>query len=157
MTDSKLKVNDKRMFTADGELREEFKHLEDAPPPDPAAAAPDRPDPEPQAEAEAPPAAEPAAPAPSGEPPQPGRSSEAANFLDLVGLLAQHTAVYLGETALPDGQSMLDLRAAQMHIDLLDALREKTTGNLTAEEGALLGDVLYRLRLAYVEKSRQEA
>ncbi|MCZ6506592.1 MAG: DUF1844 domain-containing protein [Acidobacteria bacterium] len=161
MTDSEFKVNDKRMFTADGRLREEFKHLEDTPAPDAEAPAPDA-----EAPAPAPAPSEPAresgprpespAAASAAERPPPG-SPGGAGFLDLVGLLAQHTAVYLGDAALPDGRPMLDLGAAQMHIDLLDALRDKTAGNLTAEEGAFLEDVLYRLRLAYVEKCRSEA
>lgn len=157
MTDPEFKVNDKRMFTADGALREEFKHLEDAPAPNAEATTPASPAPEPPApEPESGPAPEPPMAASAAERPPTGTSG-GAGFLDLVGLLAQHTAVYLGDAALPDGRPMLDLGAAQMHIDLLAALRDKTAGNLTAEEGAFLEDVLYRLRLAYVEKSRQEA
>jgi len=140
MRDSEFKVNDKRMFTADGELREGFEHLEDAPGTD----------------AEVPTSSAPEASASASERPSSG-SSGGAGFLDLVGLLAQHAAVYLGDTASPDGQGVVDLVAAQMHIDLLDALRQKTTGNLTVEESAGLEDVLYRLRLAYLEKRRQEA
>lgn len=142
MTDSDFKVNDRRMFTADGELREGFEHLEDASrtvADVPASSAPEA-----------------SAAAIASESPSSG-SPEGASFLDLVGLLAQNAAVWLGDTASPDGQPVLNLGAAQMHIDLLDTLRHKTTGNLTAQEGAVIEDVLYRLRLAYVEKRRQEA
>ena len=41
---------------------------------------------------------------------------------------------------------------ARLHIDLLDVLRQKSAGNLTAQEAAVLEDVLYRLRLRYVQK-----
>ncbi len=41
---------------------------------------------------------------------------------------------------------------ARLHIDLLDVLRQKTAGNLTAQERAFLEDLLYRLRVRYVQK-----
>ena len=41
---------------------------------------------------------------------------------------------------------------ARLHIDLLDVLRQKTAGNLTAQESAFLEDLLYRLRVRYVQK-----
>jgi len=161
MTDSDLKVTDKRMFTADGELREEFKHLADPAKQSPAAEAP-------PAEA-APAKREEASPPAAGvadreraaaEPPpaeSPVESTEEVGFLNLVGLLADHAAVYLGDTTLADGQTMLDLKAAHAHIDLLDVLRRRTAGNLTEQESGFLADVLYRLRLVYVEKRRQGA
>lgn len=156
MTDAEMKVTDKRMFTADGQLREEFKHLEDAAqePADRAeeAAAPSAPEREPPPPRPESPVAE-AGPKPDRQPPAtpPG----APTILDLIGLLAEHTALYLGEVSLPDGQSMRDLRAAKLHLDLLDALRSKTEGNLTREESSVLEDILYRLRMLYVEKKRQ--
>lgn len=152
MTDSELKVNDKRMFTPEGELREEYRHLEDA------ATGPreEKPRPEP------PPAATPPEPprreaGPEPAPPRGAGAQSGVTIVDLVGLLAEHAAVYLGERALPDGESMTDLRTAQLHIDLLDVLREKTKGNLTPREQAMIEDVLYQLRVAYVEKRRKGA
>lgn len=144
MADSELKVNDKRMFNADGGLREEFRHLENA---------------SGEPREQAPPVA---APPNSEPPPAPPESPSSASqrgvaLADLVGLLAEHAAVYLGERALPDGESLTDLRAAQLHIDLLDVLREKTAGNLSQQETAMLEDVLYQLRLAYVERRRRGA
>jgi Domain of unknown function (DUF1844) len=147
MSDSELKVNDKRMFTPEGELREEFRHLENAPP-TPREEAP-RPAPEPPPR---PPKSEPEGGA--AKPPS-AAQQRGVSLADLVGLLAEHAAVYLGERALPDGESMTDLRAAQLHIDLLDVLREKTAGNLTPQEEAMVEDVLYQLRVAYVEKRRR--
>ena len=40
-------------------------------------------------------------------------------------------------------------------IDILALLEEKTRGNLTAEERQLLEQILYELRLRYVEASKQ--
>jgi hypothetical protein len=42
-------------------------------------------------------------------------------------------------------------------IDMLDALREKTIGNLAAEEDTLLLDVLGNLKLAFMEMAKAAA
>ncbi|HEX6203126.1 MAG TPA: DUF1844 domain-containing protein, partial [Thermoanaerobaculia bacterium] len=73
-------------------------------------------------------------------------------FYDLVAVLAEPVPLYLGDAPLPDGQSAENMEAAHFHIDLLDVLRQKTAGNLTAQESAVLEDVLYRLRMRYVQK-----
>lgn len=172
MGEKDLKVTDKRMFTADGELREEYRHLEDdaaepvagdrapsaAPPPEPVAA-------EPEPEADAGPAARSVADeardafaqAPAGDSPRleiPGTPEGlgAPGFLDLVTLLAEPIALYLGDVTLPDGESAENLEMARLYIDLLEVLRRKTAGNLDIEESRLLDDLLYRCRLRYVQK-----
>lgn len=144
-----MKVTDKRMFTADGELREEYRSLVDAAP----IAAPAPPDPVAPSPATSP------APAPvmygdesarlelPGTPPGLGRPS----FLDLVSLLAEPIALYLGDLPLPDGSSAENLEMARPHIDLLDVLREKTAGNLSVQESAFLEDMLYQSRVRYVQ------
>lgn len=165
MSDKELKVTDKRMFTAEGELREEFRFLRDAavtpPSPPPPAAAPEAP--------VAPPAAaQPVIPQPvvgaggaSGEADEVGPRLElpgtppgfgAPTFFDLVALLAEPVSIYLGDMPLPDGRTAEDLEMARLHIDLLDVLRQKTVGNVSAQESAFLDDLLYRLRLRYVRK-----
>ena len=53
---------------------------------------------------------------------------------------------------LPDGRTAEDLEMARLHIDLLDLLRQRTAGNVTAQEAGFLDDLLYRLRLRYVRK-----
>ncbi len=67
-------------------------------------------------------------------------------------MLAEPVSLYLGDIPLPDGQSAENLEMARLHIDLLDVLRQKTAGNVSAQESAVLEDVLYRLRLRYVQK-----
>jgi hypothetical protein len=74
------------------------------------------------------------------------------SFYDLAALLAEPVALYLGDMELPDGQSAENLEMARLYIDLLDVLRQKTAGNLTAQEAAFLEDLLYRLRVRYVQK-----
>jgi hypothetical protein len=75
-------------------------------------------------------------------------------FFDLVAMLAEAVPIYLGDARLPDGQSAENLEMARFHIDMMDVLRQKTAGNLTAQESAFLEDLLYRLRVRYVQKSR---
>ena len=173
-----IKVTDKRMFDADGELREEYRFLEDEtrrqkapePPAEPPAGregpagpspldprAPDpRSGPAPGASATAPDpgAGRPAVEIPSPTP-GPGAGPQAGggpSFFDLLAVLAEPVAFYLGDQPLPDGETREDLQAARVYIDLLDVLRQKTAGNLSAQEANVLEDLLYRLRLRYVEK-----
>ncbi|HEX4965861.1 MAG TPA: DUF1844 domain-containing protein [Thermoanaerobaculia bacterium] len=157
-----IKVTDKRMFTSDGKLREEYRFLDEkstaAPAAEPPAApAPAPPPASPQA---APEARRPEPPRPAGPGPQvempPAMPPELGgpSFFDLVAMLAEAVPIYLGDARLPDGQSAENLEMARFHIDLMDVLRQKTLGNVTAEESAFLEDLLYRLRVRYVQKSR---
>ena len=179
MTDDELKVTDKRMFTPDGELKDEFQHLEKDSAEEPVAreavdieepsAEPEEPSAEPEepstdqeAQAADQETAPPEAEAPSASQPEPSRGRVEIpleetgrgelGFFDLVGLVAQPVAIYLGDAKLPDGESAENLDMARLHIDLLEVLTEKTVGNLTAQEQTLLEDLLYQLRLRYVQK-----
>jgi hypothetical protein len=49
------------------------------------------------------------------------------------------------------GQPRVDLIGARQTIDTLSLLSEKTKGNLTSVEENFLQNVLYELRMAYVE------
>ena len=69
-------------------------------------------------------------------------------------MLAEPVPIYLGDMDLPDGQSAENLEMAGLHIDLLEVLRQKTAGNLSAEEKDFLEDLLYRVRVRYVQKTR---
>ena len=54
----------------------------------------------------------------------------------------------------PETQTIaVDLVQARQSIDVLALLREKTKGNLSAEEEQLFSSVLSDLRLRFVEKS----
>ncbi len=156
-----MKVTDKRMFTAEGELREEFRALSN---PQPTEAPPQE---TPQAQApiaQAAPSAPPLRDARDARDAHDGRDDAAylelpgtppglgrPSFFDLVSLLAEPIALYLGDLTLPDGSSAENLEMARLHIDLLDVLREKTVGNVTAQESAVLEDLLYRSRVRYVQ------
>ena len=78
--------------------------------------------------------------------------SEPLTFTLFVLSLASSAAIHFGD--LPDpsgatGEPNLD-GAAQM-IEILALLEQKTRGNLTAEEREILNQVLYELRLRFVE------
>ena len=79
--------------------------------------------------------------------------SSAISFPAFVLSLAHTAAVHFGD--IPDpvtGQAApLNLQAAQQMIDILSLLEQKTRGNLTAEERQLLEQILYELRMRYLE------
>ena len=149
-----IRVVDRRMFTADGELRPEYRAAtesdvaaaEPVPPPPSAAVAP-----EPQAHPFQPPPPSAAGPEPSEERPEAPRGA----FSLIVQLLAMPAYAALGMVPDPaSGRQRVDRAAAREMIDLLAVLEQKTRGNLSFEESNFLSRVLYDLRLAFVEVSR---
>lgn len=69
--------------------------------------------------------------------------------------LASSAFVHLGDAPHPEtGEAgKPDLALAKQTIDILDMLREKTKGNLTAEEEKFLENLLTDLRLRFVARS----
>jgi len=77
------------------------------------------------------------------------------SFSTFVMGLTTQALMHLGEIPDPVHQNVHhDLPAAKQMIDLLGILREKTKGNLDAAEEQLLGEMLYDLRMRYVEVAR---
>jgi hypothetical protein len=78
------------------------------------------------------------------------------SFAAFVLSLAHTAAVHFGDVPDPTtGQAAAaNLPAAKQMIDILSLLEEKTRGNLTAEERQLLDQLLYELRLRFVEAGR---
>jgi hypothetical protein len=77
------------------------------------------------------------------------------SFTTFVISLASSAAIHFGDLPDPNTGETADVNlegAAQM-IDILALLEEKTRGNLTAEERQVLEQVLYELRLRFVEAS----
>jgi len=71
---------------------------------------------------------------------------------DLVKMMATQALMYLG--AIPDpqtGKAILAPEYAKLHIDMLGVIEEKTRGNLTEDEKAMLSGTLNELRLQFVE------
>ena len=87
--------------------------------------------------------------------PEPEESS--VSFIGFIVSLAHTAAVHFGDVPDPvSGQTIeANLPAAQQMIDILSLLEEKTRGNLTAEERNLLEQILYELRLRFVEAGKQ--
>jgi Domain of unknown function (DUF1844) len=73
-------------------------------------------------------------------------------FENLIRMLGSNAAMVLGSYTDPrTGQPMIDPEAARELIDMLDALHEKTKGNLAPEEDSLLLDLLGKLKMAFLE------
>jgi hypothetical protein len=79
-------------------------------------------------------------------------------FENLVRMLGSNAAMVLGAYTDPrTGQPMIDPEAARELIDMLDALHEKTKGNLAPEEDTLLLDLAGKLKITYLEISQAVA
>jgi hypothetical protein len=78
-----------------------------------------------------------------------------ADFSGLVSMLATQAFFALGLIRLKgEPESPPDLEAAKFNIEMLIMLQEKTKGNLSEEEAALLDQTLHQLRLAFVQLSK---
>jgi len=81
-----------------------------------------------------------------------------SGFDTLVSYLGTTAMFQLGLMAGPGGERIpADLANARQTISMLEVLDQKTQGNLTEDEGRLLDDVLYELRMAYVEVDKRTA
>ena len=75
-------------------------------------------------------------------------------FSSIVILLYFPALVQLGLVEEPGtGERRENLDLAKRNIDLLDLLRDRTKGNLEAEEQKFLDGVLDQLKLAYLKKA----
>ena len=133
-----FRVIDRRPFTTDGQLREEFVAEQQR---------------EAQQEAKKE-AAAPVAEMPAAAPPVPPAETpkRSAPFENLIRMLGSNGAMVLGGYADPrTGQPVIDPDAARELIDMLDAIHEKTKGNLAPEEDSMLLDLIGKLKMAYLE------
>ncbi len=80
-------------------------------------------------------------------------------FTAFVVSLATTAAIHLGDLVDPSSSEPQppNLEGAQQMIDILTLLEEKTRGNLTAEERQVLEQILYELRLRFVEAKAEHA
>ncbi len=83
-----------------------------------------------------------------------GRLSE-PTFQVLVSTFATQAAIGLGQVANPaTNKTEVDLVQSKFAIDMLQLIEEKSAGNRTKEEDEFLSDVLYQLRMVYIDKSK---
>ena len=77
-------------------------------------------------------------------------------FETLISTLAAQTMMALGVIA-PEGQEQVyvDLAYSRHLVDTLMMLKDKTQGNLTEEEGAMLEQAISELQQVYVARAQQ--
>jgi hypothetical protein len=136
---SGFKVVDRRSFTSEG------------------ARVPDRPEKEENVREPEPPIAPKAQAAPPAEPEPHAEEEEASErFAMLVSYLSTTAMFQLGLLPGPGGDYIpADLANCSRTIDLLEVLQEKTRDNLTSQESKLLDDVLYELRMTFLEVQKR--
>jgi hypothetical protein len=77
------------------------------------------------------------------------------DFATFVLSLSHSALMHLGEAPDPETNKVeANLALAKQNIDLLGLLEEKTKGNLTGDEERLLAQVLFDLRMRYVERTK---
>jgi hypothetical protein len=140
-----FKVQDRRRFSPEGEAKEGVDAPAQSEPSDlkskPTASA---------GETRSQASAEPSASHKSSEPPP------ELTFAAFLWSLSEQALAALGEIADPmSGKVTHDLTLAQQMIDIIIMLRDKTRGNLDANEQALLKEILSSLQMKYVELARQ--
>lgn len=145
-----LKVTDKRIFTPEGEIREEFR--EEIKP-----AAPQEAKPEPAKPAEPP------AEKPKSEPPREERRRTMADkaqnpgtaFTDFIEPLIAQAYMFLGMLRDPrQAKPVVDAAGARQMIEIITMLKDKTAGNLTPDEEDFLSTHLGELKLAFVQRTK---
>jgi hypothetical protein len=71
--------------------------------------------------------------------------------------LSMQALIALGEIPNPvDNKKEQNLDHSRYMIDTLDMIKKKTANNLTKEEANILEDILYSLRMKYLELSKKE-
>lgn len=74
-----------------------------------------------------------------------------ASFEVLISMLFTQALSALGQMPSPSGEpTNIDKSMAKHTIDTLEMLQEKTKGNLSQEEGKMVGEALHALRMTYV-------
>jgi hypothetical protein len=95
---------------------------------------------------------------PKVQEPKAQQSSEQQNdigFANLVISLGTSAMVHMGIIENPHTkQKEKNLEMAKQEIELIEMLNKKTTGNLTEAEKKVIDQVLYELRLRFVEASK---
>ncbi len=87
-----------------------------------------------------------------GEPQEPVSEAEATAFANFLLGLRLQALIALGQVPHPATQQLeYQPEQAQYLIDVLTLLQRKTVGNLTPEEQTLFDELLYELRMKFVQ------
>ena len=118
-------VSDRRHFTAEGRPRDDGPGAADTPPPQPA---------------------------PDSVPPGGEAPADFSHFV--LGLAAEAGRLLAGE-GVPEGTPPQEtLAGARQIVAILEMLKDKTEGRRTTAEDAIVAQLLFELRMAYVERAR---
>lgn len=80
------------------------------------------------------------------------------DFATFVLSLSHSALMHLGEAPDPETDKVeQNLPLAKQNIDILGLLEDKTKGNLTGDEERLLAQVLFDLRMRFVERAKGSA
>lgn len=133
-TEKPFTVSDRRQFTPDGRPRAETEEApEPQSPPDPGSPS------------EAPRTAPVSAPGPT----------PAADFSQFLVSLGAQAGLLLSAEGRPEGMGTAEaLEGVQSIVAILEMLKDKTEGRRSSAEEALLDDLLFQLRMAFVEAAR---
>ena len=83
-------------------------------------------------------------------------ASAEVTFSGLLMMVGTTGMVQLGMTPDPASkETRADLDGAKQTIEILDLLKQKTAGNLSPSESGLLDELLFDLRLRYVEARKR--
>ena len=176
-----LKVTDKRIFTPEGDIREEFRQEISPAEPVAGAAAPPAEEARPADTARPPEPAKPTeTPKPSEAPREEQRTEErrqrnetppggedrrrtmadramnpGSAFTNFIEPLIAQGYMSLGMLRNPyQPQAKIDVAAARQMIEILTLLKDKTKGNLTPDEEDFLETHLGELKLAFVQRTK---
>ena len=79
------------------------------------------------------------------------------SFMAFIMSLNTSALFHLGEIADPaTGEKLIDFSLARHAIDTLAMLQEKTKGNLDADEAEMLKNVLYDVKIRFVQTVKSE-
>jgi hypothetical protein len=86
------------------------------------------------------------------------QDAQGVTFTGFILSLATTAAVHFGDIADPStgARAEPNLEAASQMIELIALMQEKTKGNLTDNEARLLEDLLYELRMRFVQAQQGE-
>jgi hypothetical protein len=79
------------------------------------------------------------------------------DFSAFILSLNASSLIHMGEIPDPESRSRsVNIPAAKHTIEILEIIKDKTTGNLDEDEDKLLDDILYNLRLKFLQHSKAE-
>lgn len=145
-----IKVKDNRLFNTDGSLREPLR--EEDPKPVPKISTQTTPQAVPK-----PKTTDKAIAHEKTQDSHAGVYPEQIDFQTFMLSLASSAQISMGIVPNPiTGRTSRDLSHAKQTLDILGLLEQKTKNNLTPEESGLLKNILFQLRMQFVELTKHE-